>query len=553
MRTCTSSSSLHEGLGTSVLDAMALGIPVASTRAGGLPELLHDGAGMLAPPGDPDALADAVARLLTMPELAPARSSSRAPRRSSISRAARMAERGPIGVSFVRPIPLTDHDLRLHSELQRGPDGGAAPLEDSAGICRRSRASTSSSSWTTAPTTPPPEVLEPYARVLPLTVIRHPERRGYAASVEALLRQAVDLTDRPKRDAAILMHADFAHNPRPFPTSSGASRAAPISSWPRAGSRARPLAPARWSAATRRRCCGAWSRCPACGTWSPASRPSGWWRSETRSGASRSGCSSTDGWAANAELYWRAGRYSRRVETVTSVERHDLRSRPSRAEAWSTLAGAVGRAPDRCGPRRSRRARSSPRPGGKSRPRRSRLERAPADDRAAAGAAPSAPQAARLTAAAPVPAYPVGRRRDADLLRQARDAVARLGTLEVARIDTVRGTESFRFRFRLQGKTIIYSLDDVLESCVGTHDLISRRFVQDFVENDKPTNRRYEIFPDSGFYREEGQPEHAAHAGRAARRCGVLLFRAGDAARGRQEVHLSTGTSGKRRTRSRSR
>src|SRR4029079_2859327 len=30
------------------------------------------------------------------------------------------------------------------------------------------------------------------------------------------------------------------------------------------------------------------------------------------------------------------------------------------------------------------------------------------------------------------------------------------GTLEVAGIDTVRGKESFRFRFRLEGKTIVY-------------------------------------------------------------------------------------------------
>jgi len=81
------------------------------------------------------------------------------------------------------------------------------------------------------------------------------------------------------------------------------------------------------------------------------------------------------------------------------------------------------------------------------------------------------------------------------------------GTLEVARIDTVRGTESFRFRFRLQGKTFIYSLDDVLESYAGTHDLVSRRFVQDFTENDKPKHRRYEIFPDSGFFLEQGHPE----------------------------------------------
>src|SRR5215216_5968847 len=79
------------------------------------------------------------------------------------------------------------------------------------------------------------------------------------------------------------------------------------------------------------------------------------------------------------------------------------------------------------------------------------------------------------------------------------------GTLEVAGLDTIRGVESFRFRFRLQGKTMFYSLDDVLESWAGTSDLSSRRFVQDLVENEKPTKRLYEIYPDSGFYREHGR------------------------------------------------
>jgi hypothetical protein len=79
------------------------------------------------------------------------------------------------------------------------------------------------------------------------------------------------------------------------------------------------------------------------------------------------------------------------------------------------------------------------------------------------------------------------------------------GTLEVAAIDTVRGVESFRLRFRLRGKTMFYSLDDVLESWIGTTDLNSRRFVQDFVENDKTTKREFEIFPDSGYYRERGK------------------------------------------------
>src|SRR5215207_7265016 len=79
------------------------------------------------------------------------------------------------------------------------------------------------------------------------------------------------------------------------------------------------------------------------------------------------------------------------------------------------------------------------------------------------------------------------------------------GTLEVASVDTVRGVESFRLRVRFQGKTMFYSLDDVLESWIGTSDLTSRRFVQHFVENDKVTKRHYEIFPDSGFFTERGK------------------------------------------------
>lgn len=62
-------SSREEGLGTSVLDAMARGIPVASTSAGGLPEMLHEGGGILVPPRNPGALAGAVRRILCDAEL----------------------------------------------------------------------------------------------------------------------------------------------------------------------------------------------------------------------------------------------------------------------------------------------------------------------------------------------------------------------------------------------------------------------------------------------------------------------------------------------------
>jgi glycosyltransferase involved in cell wall biosynthesis len=52
--------SVFEGLPMAALEAMARGTPVAAYAVGGLPELLCDGCGFLAPPGDRAALADAV-------------------------------------------------------------------------------------------------------------------------------------------------------------------------------------------------------------------------------------------------------------------------------------------------------------------------------------------------------------------------------------------------------------------------------------------------------------------------------------------------------------
>ena len=41
------------------------------------------------------------------------------------------------------------------------------------------------------------ELLATYAKVLPLTVLTHRDRRGYASSLEELLRLALQRTDRP--------------------------------------------------------------------------------------------------------------------------------------------------------------------------------------------------------------------------------------------------------------------------------------------------------------------------------------------------------------------
>lgn len=54
--------SLEESFGNAMAEAMACGAPLVSTRAGSIPEVVGD-AGVLVPPEDPAALADAIARL----------------------------------------------------------------------------------------------------------------------------------------------------------------------------------------------------------------------------------------------------------------------------------------------------------------------------------------------------------------------------------------------------------------------------------------------------------------------------------------------------------
>jgi glycosyltransferase involved in cell wall biosynthesis len=58
-------SSVTEGLGTSLLDAMACGKPIVATTAGGMPEVVRNGeTGLLVPPRDHEAMAAAIVRLL---------------------------------------------------------------------------------------------------------------------------------------------------------------------------------------------------------------------------------------------------------------------------------------------------------------------------------------------------------------------------------------------------------------------------------------------------------------------------------------------------------
>lgn len=62
--------SLNEGLSNSLLESMAAGVPVVATTVGGNPEVVLDGeTGLLVPPRNPSALAEAICRVLRTPGL----------------------------------------------------------------------------------------------------------------------------------------------------------------------------------------------------------------------------------------------------------------------------------------------------------------------------------------------------------------------------------------------------------------------------------------------------------------------------------------------------
>ena len=321
------------------------------------------------------------------------------------------------------------------------------------------------------------DVLISYARVLPLTVIKHQTRQGYARSLEELLRLALQRTDRPKRDCAITLHADFVHAPETMEEmvkrlESGADlvvaeqyRVRGASPWPE-----------RWAR-----------------QWAPRLLRVGGGVKDSISGftalrlivlrqATRGADApllTAQGWAANAELLARLGAHARRIEVVSSDARYDLKQRPSRSSPWQQLLAAW----------RSRGLISAARKG-------SALL-------VLALLAAGHPLAAQDSASTPAVTFPVGER----LSFNAKYGIFNVGNavMEVVGLDTVRNIETVHIRFRISGGALWYHLDQTIESWVGRHDFRSRRFSSIQDEGDRHRERRYEIFPDSGFYREEGR------------------------------------------------
>lgn len=185
-------------------------------------------------------------------------------------------------------------------------------------------------------------MLAPYAKVLPLTVLRQPRPLGTERAVERLLRHAASLSDRPRRDALVLLRADFLHDPSTIPEllrkfDSGADLVVAESRGDGAPSRGqrwlRRFAPVLLRGRVR-----------VAGVRDTVSGFLAMRLSVARDALPGDGPILTaEGWAANAELIGRAAAASRRVERVDTRERYDLLQRPVDADAWAA-ARALWRA-----------------------------------------------------------------------------------------------------------------------------------------------------------------------------------------------------------------
>lgn len=194
------------------------------------------------------------------------------------------------------------------------------------------------------------ETLQPYAEVLPLTVIGGPAHAGYDRALDALCRAVAARTRYPRRDAMITMQADFTDQPEQLPElvkrfEGGADLVvAERSNTPATPVPVRRL---RWIASWALR---------AKGGVSGVADPFGSYRlyriSLIRDLLKTLGdqpIAQGHGWAANLSLLRRLAPLARRVETVSLEPRYGLRARESRIRPWSDglalFRAAASRAP----------------------------------------------------------------------------------------------------------------------------------------------------------------------------------------------------------------
>jgi glycosyltransferase involved in cell wall biosynthesis len=180
------------------------------------------------------------------------------------------------------------------------------------------------------------ETLQPYGEVLPLSVLGGERHVGYAGALDALCRAVVAKTRYPRRDAMLLMQADFTDQPEHIPElvkrfEGGADivvgERTTVATAPVPVRRLRLVAP--------------WLLRPFVSVPGVAD-PFASFRlvriSVIRDLVKQIGDSPVvtgEGWAANVDLLSRAIPIARRIETVSLEQRFDIRPRESRIRPFA--------------------------------------------------------------------------------------------------------------------------------------------------------------------------------------------------------------------------
>jgi len=183
------------------------------------------------------------------------------------------------------------------------------------------------------------EVLGRYRRSLPLRIFPSQERLGYAASLDRLIRQAVERSPYPKRDAIVTLQGDFTEHPEHLvslvKTLEGGADVVSSSLGKIEGGVPFPIRFARWAAPRLLK--GSLAGCPV-------SDPFGSLRiyrvivfKKALRDRGEDPLIHRFGWAGNVELLDLAVHHARRVEEVESGLRYDIRTRKSRFRPFSTL------------------------------------------------------------------------------------------------------------------------------------------------------------------------------------------------------------------------
>ncbi|MBI4545106.1 MAG: DUF3108 domain-containing protein [Gemmatimonadetes bacterium] len=335
------------------------------------------------------------------------------------------------------------------------------------------------------------EILDPYCRVLPLTVFRHTQRRGYAASLEELLREAVRRSVYPRRDVIVTLQADFTEEPEEVPalvkrieagadvvTSSGRLDAAHA---PRA---------VQWA----RRLFG--YLLPRIDWPGPVTDPISGFRAyrvfcvkKAIGALDGAPLLRSEGWAANLELLQAVRPFARRMDEATVLLRYDRRRRGTRFRAWTT------------GLQLARLKRQNGR------------VLALALAMLLAGSSGVLAQNGHVSAGVAVAAVPFGpgERLDYKLTLGIFGEVGK-GSMEVVGVEDVRGSPAYHLRFDLKGGILFAKVDDRLQSWLDVSRLQSHRFRQDQKEFRYERHRTLDFFPHEMLWRRLDKDESGALA-----------------------------------------